>query len=369
LLTFPQNFEIVNWSKVNSTINPNSHISPDGNQTASTLNINSNQGTLRQVNIPVLSNTSYTASIWIYNAPRNITAILIAETLGGSGFTLVNADTANNGTWTRYEVTHTTGASVTQIRVQIGDNGTLAGDEYILWGAQLEVGSSATEYFPTNIGQPRFDWASTEVVANKNLLSYTEDFNNWSKTNITVTSDTTTDPLGGNTADAIFETSATGFHISFQLAGTIGMQQIFTVYVKANSRDFVGFKSSNAGVPGTTNVSVFDLVNITVSRQVSTHIASISDAGDGWRKITVITSSQDACQLLSMSDSTTLNYSGDITKGFYAWGAQLELGDTATDYQPIAQPTTSTPLAANPTSNGLPYSMVQGCYRRSMGKD
>ena len=189
----------------------------------------------------------------------------------------------------------------------------------------------ATEYFPTNIGQPRFDWAST-VQVNGNLLTNTEDFNatSWVKTNFTVTSDTTIAPDGTLTADTI---TGTGNAYQLSPANTTG---IFSIYV-------------NGGTPalGVTNDTTKRITFNTSNQTFSNIGANVLDynyttEANGfyrvWVKIDV------NVNRLGITD-----YNGGII-----WGAQFELNDSITTYKAVgAQLPTTTPLAANPTSNGL----------------
>ena len=202
--------------------------------------------------------------------------------------------------------------------------------------------------------EPRFDWASTAVVAQRNLLEYTEQFDNayWAKVVSAVSANTvaTTDPLGGNTADLCYP-STSGFNRAIQRGTTVASLNIKTisVYAKAGGINWFSIRDNTAAW------AWFDLANGVLGNVTSGYTALITSVGNGWYRCeATITSGVVTFPTFMFSDANISNsVTASGTNGIYFWGAQGETGDTATDYQPIAQPTTSTPLTANPTSNGL----------------
>jgi len=215
-----------------------------------------------------------------------------------------------------------------------------------------------------------------------NLLTFPQDFDNaaWTKTNIDVVKDVGVAPDGNLTADTFTETTANGVHRSFATISQTG-QVTLSVYVKEISGGrFFGLRINLTTISYAH--TVFDLSNQTYNTSASVTAASISDVGDGWYRVsmTATNSTGGANPMVYLSDSSAApaqstiapSYVGDGESGVFLWGAQLELGSTATEYFPtnIGQPrfdwasTASTgagtiadpyviPLAANPTSNGL----------------
>jgi hypothetical protein len=189
LLSFPQDFDNAVWGKFNSIVIPNVESAPNETNTADLLYPTSS-GTDRVVGTPlnIISATGqHTASVYVKSSGLNFAYVQInagvasfvtinlstgavgtPQTLVGSPVTSVTSETLNNG-WFRLIFTLTATSTANSV-VYIGgcDNQnnrqvTANGQSGIfIWGAQLEVGSTATEYFPTNIGEPRFDWASTD---------------------------------------------------------------------------------------------------------------------------------------------------------------------------------------------------------------
>ncbi len=188
-------------------------------------------------------------------------------------------------------------------------------------------------------------------------MTYTQEFDNsvWTKTRTTLTANTasTTDPLGGNTADALFETAVTN---TFSLNNNIPRTGTHTssMYVKANGRTFVAVVPFS-GLFSLSNAAVFNLSTGTVVSTGSNVIsASISDEGSGWWRCSAVALNPTGYGILPMLDATTASYAGDVTKGIFVWGAQVELGSSVTAYQAVgAQVPTNTPLLPATTCNGL----------------
>jgi hypothetical protein len=179
LLSFPQDFDNVAWAKNNGILTPKAAIAPDNTNTAGYFYPFTNTQThyLGQSGITAASGT-----FSVYVSPSGYTKVMLYDVVNnkGRGFNLLDGTTFSVSTITDattytssldengfYRLSIST-ESATQIRVYLLNDSnafTFAGDAdkgIFIWGAQLELGSTATEYFPTNIGEPRFDWASTD---------------------------------------------------------------------------------------------------------------------------------------------------------------------------------------------------------------
>ena len=173
-----------------------------------------------------------------------------------------------------------------------------------------------------------------------NLLSYSEDFTNaaWSKNNISVTGNTTTAPNGTTTADSIFESAANSLHYTDTTVATTITGQVFTgsVYLKANGRNF-----ATIGIGGESSYVCFDLANGTIGLITGTCTPSIISVGNGWYRCTISciiaagASNRGIFVACQNANQGLISYTGDITKGVYIWGAQLQQG-ALTDYQTIS---------------------------------
>jgi hypothetical protein len=159
------------------------------------------------------------------------------------------------------------------------------------------------------------------VTDNINLASYTEDFSNanWLKTSTTVTANSTTAPNGTSTADTInFSTNSS--YINLFTNGTNSTNGVYSVYLKASSNTQV-YILTNDGIAFGTGVQL--LCNVTTEWQRFI----VNGAG----------SNVNAYKVIAIGTvNPTTGGSGVSATQIFAWGAQLELGSTATTYQPIA---------------------------------
>jgi hypothetical protein len=228
------------------------------------------------------------------------------------------------------------------------------------------MGTVATTYYPTNINVPRFDWASTAVVAQKNLFTYTEDLTNsvWTKTNSTISADAITDPSGLSFADKhIPNNGATlgigvpsGSPVTRSTVGflTAGVSVAFSFYAKAAGFNQIGFFYSD----GTnTRTFVVSLVDGSIVSNPASGSLSVENAGSGWyRIIYVISPAVGGGNSLGfrIASQDSVATTGNGTNGTYIWGAQLETGTSATAYQAVgAFVPSNTPLLPASTCNGL----------------
>lgn len=214
-----------------------------------------------------------------------------------------------------------------------------------IYGAQLELGSTATEYFPTNINVPRFDWASTATVANKNLLSSTGTLTNWAAQRGSVAAAAISSPSGvSENVFSITSPSGNTGQLAYGYTFVIGQTYTFSAYAQQGTSNLFAISAAQSGIiPGWW---VFDLSAGTIT-QTSNGSGTITNVGGGWYRCTVTatcTGTSNAFYLLSYN--TTSN-------SVYVCAPQLEFGSSVTEYQPVAQPTTNTPLRPAATCNGL----------------
>jgi hypothetical protein len=201
-------------------------------------------------------------------------------------------------------------------------------------------------------GAARFDhrlesgvWVNKGLLIEEqrtNLILRSEEFDNaaWTKTNATVTANATTSPDGTTNADALFETTTNGAHLvrttSFITTGAATTYS-FSVFVKSNGRSIFSLQMNSVGGNITAE---FDLsaVTATALSPGGTGVidgATIEDVENGWYRCTIIgRTAQTLTNYYIYIQDVSGNYSyvGDVTKGFYLWGAQLEAGAFATSY-------------------------------------
>ena len=178
----------------------------------------------------------------------------------------------------------------------------------------------------------------------RNLLTRTEEFNDgaWVKSAVTVSADAATAPNGTLTADKLVETSTTAQHfLQVSISATAGVVNGFSVYAKAAERGFV-ILSMGAGpfAGGAVNEVWFNLATGSIGTNTGpADFATITPVGDGWYRCFIgeqATATGAALGFIKVAATNGTNsYAGDGTSGILIWGAQLELGSTATAYQRV----------------------------------
>ena len=170
----------------------------------------------------------------------------------------------------------------------------------------------------------------------KNLLSYTEQFDNaaWGKSNTTITPNTsaTTAPDGTLTADKLIENTTNSNHFVVQNVGTISGSYTISCFLKSAER-YKGYIQLFGS--GGNAAAFFDLNLGTTGGAGNT----ITAYPNGWYRITstfTFTSATAAVYIVLNDNSGTASYTGDGVSGIYVWGAQVEVGSAATIYQGIA---------------------------------
>lgn len=184
-------------------------------------------------------------------------------------------------------------------------------------------------------------------VGGRNLLTYTEAFDNaaWTKFEATISADAATDPNGDANADKLVESSATQVHNTFRtnVSVTSGTTYTYSLYVKASDYSWIQLATVLAGF-GSNDWANFDVTNGVVGNVGSGATASIEAAGNGYYRcsITVTAASTSAASgvqatLTDDTDAASRNpsYAGDGTSGIYIWGAQLEEGSSASTHQSV----------------------------------
>lgn len=179
-------------------------------------------------------------------------------------------------------------------------------------------------------------WYDPSDVANTNwlynLLTFTEQFDNaiWTKTASSVTANSTVAPDGTTTADTIVALATLGQHRVDQVTTIAAGTHTFSCYIKSAGYDFAWLR---IGTLPSVVVSLIDgsLFNITDGTATATNV------GNGWWRVTLSGAclANSTVRINVSSDNSGSLFTGNGTSGIFVWGAQLELGSTATTYQPI----------------------------------
>ena len=215
------------------------------------------------------------------------------------------------------------------------------------------------------IGAPVAQTAVIDWNKGTNIFEHSEEFNDsyWTNALVNITANDIAAPDGQTTADKALETSGTGYRdvILKSITGlTIGETLTFSCYLKGGlGRDGVYLYANNGA-----RVAKFNLATgAYIGNAPSTHNAfdsyGITDAGDGWYRLhATINSPTSTGIVFTIGISNNTNdaigtYAGDVTKGVYAWGAQLEKASSVGPYTPtIATAQTSEVLLPQGLTSG-----------------
>jgi len=161
-----------------------------------------------------------------------------------------------------------------------------------------------------------------------NLVTYSENFNQWNKIGITVTSNSLISPDGTQNAGKLVATSGASSKVIYQSISA----NTYTASVFAKKGEFEGLLIAT----GTTG-AFFNLNTNTYRTHYTSPPTSykIVNYGNGWYRysITFTQSSSDNLYIgINDNVSTTFAITGNGTNGIYTFGAQLEAGSFATSY-------------------------------------
>lgn len=145
LLEYTESLDNSYWGKgPNTVVTPNHGVAPNGTQTADRVEFAATSGTYFAVSKNLESGKTYTFSV--YAKATSSTSNFDLYYNDGSGTNQQVGQQTATSEWQRFEYTITT----VGVSTQFGVNN--AGDTYasdiLFWGAQLEEGSTATEYQP-----------------------------------------------------------------------------------------------------------------------------------------------------------------------------------------------------------------------------
>jgi hypothetical protein len=358
LLLWTQEFDNAAWVKTSVNPTANSVAAPDGTMTADTLTASGANGTTLQTYTAAA--VPYVFSVWL----RRLTGTgNIQLTVDGATYSTV----AVTATWTRFEATLTPAAGSRTAGIRI----VTSGDAVYAWGAELELGSTATAY-TRNVGgvfPPRFDFNPITLAplgilieeTRANLLFPSEDFSTWSPSSTITTTNTTVAPDGTTNGDTVKADASTSAFVSRIATFTGNGDKSFSVFLKAGTstatriilRDTT--VSANRGGANITWAAGVPSVAVTEGT-----LQGVDTYPNGWYRVRML-----ATGVLA-GNTNQFCFSPDTAVGTNTtifWGAQAENGEFATSYIP----TTGTALTRNADRAAIVAPMFTPWFSASAG--
>lgn len=178
LFTYSEEFDNVGWTKnatgtgVAPIITANQGLSPDGSLNADRVTFNTSASTDRSLVSETVSGITsgieYTCSFYIKAwSSSDIGKTIVVRGVGGTAYTSLTL----TDNWQRFKLTETSISTSGTLTIELrGFSGSSVGIvDALIWGAQLEEGSYATSYIPTNGGTVTRE---AETASKSGLSSY-----------------------------------------------------------------------------------------------------------------------------------------------------------------------------------------------------
>jgi hypothetical protein len=360
LLVYSEDFAAINWLVFGgaSKTGTNIGVAPDGTTTADGIRVTT-AGTgsnIYQQQTYTVAAVPYTFSCYVKRNAASDQTFQLFNNLQGAQASSGNLTATD--TWQRFSHTSTSNAGSGTMLVGVIGNTAGAQADLQVWGAQLEVGSTAAAYqavitLPTSwtgnhatqaTAASRPTYGVVPLGGRRNLLTWSEDFRNtaaagvtrpWTWLSSNVTANTATAPDGTVTADLVTATAGSACHYVFQTVSTSGSVTC-TVYAKAGTANWLGLSS---GYTNGGETAWFDLATGTRGTVASGGTSTMDPVVGypGWWRCSHTRSSWTgggAMPFVTSADGVAV-FNAAGTENLLLWGSQLELGSTATAYQRV----------------------------------
>lgn len=285
LLTYTEAFNNAAWTKVTTTVSANSTTAPDGTPTADTLTASGINSTTRQTFTATA--VPYTFSVYL---KRKTGSGNIDITVDGTTY-VTQAVTTD---WVRFSTTLTPAAGSKTAGIRIA----VSGDEVYAWGAQLELGSSASTYTKNYGGlyPPRFDYDPVALTAKgflvepqaTNLCLYNSDLTNvvWTATSVTTAKTATGPDNVANSATTV--TALLGNGTILQSITSASAARFTTCYIKRRTGTGTVEMTQDNGATWTTVTVTANWTRVSIPSATVTNpiiglrLGTLGDAVDVW---------------------------------------------------------------------------------------
>ena len=363
------------WSKVSTGLTISAGSAAPDSSLSNRLNLigTTNHNINQSLTAALVVGSTYTMSLWLKAVKGSQSFQLGYYDLSTS----LNATTVKPTTeWARYSYTFTvaTAATAPQIRL-VGFGNGLDGDQFDVWGVQLEIGAQASSYVATPVtftsrssvatyidaggvlqtvaaGVARdntylhdadgklvkngllIEGSSPNYVRNSQALDSSPSANRWTTRSTTVSTSNVLAPDNTNFGYILSPTSDSNWHQLISSAFSVDINVVYTasIYAKAAGSSIVRLTLENAGTfPDIVNHAVFDLSSGIV---ISGKGATISPMNNGWYRLTATyTAKASGSATMACGVGATLSV-GVVSDGILLWGGQTENSSSASSYLP-----------------------------------
>ena len=194
------------------------------------------------------------------------------------------------------------------------------------------------------INGPRFNhvyngssWVSKGLLVEEQRTNNLRQSNSFSTTWVSldgaVVANSGTSPDGTNNAWKMNElATTTQSHGIYQTLTIPGGACTWSIFAKAGERSWLQFNAYNSA---TNFITWFNLSNGTVGTNAAGNTATITPVGNGWYRCSITRSAgADYAQFYTANGDNNGSYLGEVGKGIYIFGAQVETGSFPTSYIP-----------------------------------
>jgi len=252
---------------------------------------------------------------------------------GGVGFTPTDG-------WERISFTITATAT-SHTFVVFTNNGSAPASSFLIWGPQLEEGTTASDFVANTTGSPKFITGATygprvpmilvEPSATNLILNNLPNGSSQGEGGVTLSA--TESLAGADTGIRITEDTGLSQHYCSFAAGSVssGTEYSLSLYVKKGTHSSVTLYTGSAQINSNVTVN-FDTVSLSGSGNNMTMV----NAGGGWYRVTwskQATGTGTTVVYASPKDLSTYQGAGGYTDYY---GLQLETGTVATSYIPTS---------------------------------